>query len=103
MVLVFGAAGMCTLVDAFNKDGTPYWQLIQLDLSAPWRSALQIVAVTSVLGNLIASHNCVVRIEYGMGRAGALPRPMGWPARRLCTRYIAVIFQAVSSVAIVVG
>src|SRR3984893_14613351 len=103
MVLGFGAAGMGTLVDAFNKDGTPYWQLIQLDLSAPWRSALQIVAVTSVLGNLIASHNCVVRIEYGMGRAGAFPRPMGWTARRFGTPYVAIIFQTVCSVAIVVG
>ncbi len=103
MVLGFGSAGMGNLITAFNKDGTPYWQLIQLDLSTPWRDALQIVAVTSVLGNLIASHNCVVRIEYGMGRAGAFPKPMGWTAKRFGTPYVAIIFQTVCSIAIVIG
>ena len=33
--------------------------------------------ITSVLGNLIASHNAVVRIQYGMGRALALPAAFG--------------------------
>jgi len=103
MVLGFGANNMGALTDAFNKDGTPFWQLIQVHLSAPWRDALQIVAVTSVLGNLIASHNCVVRIEYGMGRAGAFPGPMGWTAKRLRTPYVAIIFQTICSLAIVIG
>jgi amino acid transporter len=103
MVLGFGPTGMGRLADAFNKDGTPFWQLIQLDLSPPWRAALQIVAVTSVLGNLIASHNCVVRIQYGMGRAGAFPGPLGWTSRRFATPYVAIIVQTVCSLAIVAG
>jgi amino acid transporter len=103
MVLGFGSAGMGNLTDAFAKDGTPFWQLIQLHLSAPWRTALQIVAVTSVLGNLIASHNCVVRIEYGMGRAGAFPSPLGWTMRRYGTPHVAITFQTICSIAIVIG
>ena len=103
MVLGFGPSGMGKLVDAFNKDGTPFWQLIQIHLSPGWRSALQIVAVTSVLGNLIASHNCVVRIQYGMGRARAFPSAVGWTSRRFGTPYVAIIFQTICSLAIVVG
>lgn len=103
MVLGFGASGMGHLTDAFNKDGTPYWQLIQSNIDPGWRTALQIVAVTSVLGNLIASHNCVVRIEYGMGRAGAFPGPMGWTSRRWGTPYVAIIVQTIATIGIVVG
>ncbi len=103
MVLGFGAAGTGRLTAAFNKEGTPFWDLIRMDLSPGWRDALQIVAVTSVLGNLIASHNCVVRIQYGMGRARAFPRQMGWTSARFRTPYVAIIFQTVSSLAIVIG
>jgi amino acid transporter len=103
LVLGFGANGMGHLTDAFSKDGTPYWQLIQLNISPGWRTALQIVAVTSVLGNLIASHNCVVRIEYGMGRAGAFPGPMGWTSRRFGTPFVAIIVQTVATIGIVIG
>jgi amino acid transporter len=103
MVLGYGAAGSAKLTAAFNKDGTPFWQLIGSDLSPGWRDALQIVAVTSVLGNLIASHNCVVRIQYGMGRAGAFPRQMGWTLPRFRTPYVAITFQTVCSLAIVIG
>jgi amino acid transporter len=103
MVLGFGAGGMGKLTDAFNKEGTPFWLLIQQNMSPQWRGALQIVAVTSVLGNLIASHNCVVRIQYGMGRAGAFPGPLGWTMRRFRTPYVAIIFQTVCSILIAVG
>jgi amino acid transporter len=101
MVLGFGASGMGALNSAFAKDGTPFWQLINTNLSTPWRDALQIVAVTSVLGNLIASHNCVVRIQYGMGRARAFPGPLGWTSRRFRTPYVAILVQTAGSVVII--
>jgi amino acid transporter len=93
MVLGFGSAHMDQLNDAFAKDGTPFWRLTQIHLSTPWRDALQLVAITSILGNLIASHNCVVRIEYGMGRAGAFPRVLGWTSKKFRTPYIAISMQ----------
>src|SRR3984893_4823063 len=101
MVLGFGASGMGALNSAFAKDGTPFWQLINTSLSTPWRDALQIVAVTSVLGNLIASHNCVVRIQYGMGRARDLPGPLGWTSRRFRTPHVALLVQTAGSVVII--
>src|ERR1700730_8571561 len=101
MVLGFGASGMGALNSAFAKDGTPFWQLINTSLSTPWRDALQIVAVTSVLGNLIASHNCVVRIQYGMGRARDLPGPLGWTSRRFRTPHVAILVQTAGSVVII--
>ena len=103
MVLGFGASGMGALNSAYNTAGTPFWQLIHNDMDSGWRDALQIVAITSVLGNLIASHNCVVRIQYGMGRAGAFPRQMGWTLRRYKSPYVAIIFQTISSLAVVIG
>lgn len=103
MVLGYGADGTGRLAAAFTKEGTPFWELIRINLSPGWRDALQIVAVTSVLGNLIASHNCVVRIQYGMGRAGAFPRQMGWTSPRFRTPYVAILFQTASSLVIVIG
>src|SRR5438309_3170958 len=101
MVIGFGSAHMAQLNAAFAKDGTPFWQLIQINLSTPWRAALQLVAVTSILGNLIASHNCVVRIEYGMGRARAFPSPLGWTHERFHTPYVAIIMQTGLSLLVV--
>ena len=103
MVVGYGANGMGRLSSAFSKEGTPFWDLIRIHLSTGWRDALQIVAVTSVLGNLIASHNCVVRIQYGMGRAGAFPTQMGWTLPRFRTPYVAIVFQSACSLAIVIG
>lgn len=101
MVVGFGSSGMGALGDAFAKDGTPWWELIRrLGLSRGWREALQIVTVISILGNTIASHNAVVRIEYGMGRAGALPKPLGWTLRQHRTPYVAIWIQSGLSVAI---
>jgi amino acid transporter len=103
MVIGFGATGMGQLETAFSNDGTPFWQLIHTYLSSGWRDALQIVAVTSVLGNLIASHNCVVRIQYGMGRAGAFPKQMGYTLPSSRSPYVAIVFQTICSLAIVIG
>src|SRR5712692_3013846 len=100
MVLGFGAGGMGALTAAFAKDGTPYWQLIHTHLSNGWRDMLQLVTVVSILGNTIASHNAVVRIEYGMGRAGALPRVLGWTHPRLKTPWVAIFVQTGLSLAI---
>ena len=100
MVLGFGASGMGALNDAFAKDGTPWWELTRIHLSSGWRDALQIVTVVSILGNTIASHNAVVRIQYGMGRAKALPHVLGWTHRRFKTPYVAIFFQTSVSLAI---
>jgi amino acid transporter len=100
MVLGFGEAGMTRLNDAFGEEGTPWWDLTRVHLSEGWRDALQIVTVVSILGNLIASHNAVVRIQYGMGRAGALPRPLGWTHRTYKTPYVAIGVQTGLSLAL---
>jgi len=100
MVIGFGAAGMGALNDAFGADGTPYWKLIDMHLSNGWRDMLQLVTVVSILGNTIASHNAVVRIEYGMGRARALPSALGWTHRKFKTPYVAILVQTGLSLAI---
>ncbi|HEV2953703.1 MAG TPA: APC family permease, partial [Candidatus Dormibacteraeota bacterium] len=102
MVVAFGVTGMTALGTANTTDGTPFWSMIHTYLSSPWRDALQVVAVTSVLGNLIASHNCIVRIQYGMGRARALPGPLGWTNARYKTPVVAIVFQTCASILIVV-
>jgi amino acid transporter len=61
---------------------------------------LQLVTVVSILGNTIASHNAVVRIQYGMGRARALPSPLGWTHRKFKTPYVAILVQTGLSLAI---
>lgn len=100
MVLGFGASGMERLGAAFANDGTPWWELTRIHLNSGWRDALQLVTVVSILGNTIASHNAVVRIQYGMGRAGALPRPLGWTLPRFRTPYVAIAIQSGLSLAI---
>ena len=62
-----------------------------------WRDALSLVIMTSVLGNMIASHNAVVRIQYGMGRAKALPSAFGRTGARQ-TPYFAICVQIAVSV-----
>ncbi|HUY25748.1 MAG TPA: APC family permease [Candidatus Saccharimonadales bacterium] len=94
MVLGFGSSGMGELAAAFAKQGTPWWELIRMHLSNGWRLALGFAAVVSILGNTIASHNAVVRIQYGMGRAHALPTPLSWTLRRYRTPYIAIGVQS---------
>jgi amino acid transporter len=100
MVIGFGEAGIGRLNDAFAEEGTPWWELTRVHLSEGWRDALQLVTVVSILGNLIASHNAVVRIQYGMGRARALPGPLGWTHRRFRTPYVAICLQTGLSLAI---
>ena len=100
LVLAFGATGMGALNDAFGADGTPYWSMIHTHLSNGWRDMLQLVTVISILGNTIASHNAVVRIQYGMGRARALPSPLGWTHRKFKTPYVAILVQTGLSLAI---
>jgi amino acid transporter len=78
MVSAFGSHGMTALANANSADGTPWWAALhRVGLGTGWRDALSLVIITSVLGNLIASHNAVVRIQYGMGRARALPAAFG--------------------------
>jgi amino acid transporter len=98
MVSAFGIHGITALTNANNADGTPWWAAFhRVGLGSGWRDALSLVIMTSVLGNTIASHNAVVRIQYGMGRAKALPSAFGWTGARQ-TPYFAISVQIVVSV-----
>lgn len=94
MVSAFGLHGMSALATATSSSaGTPWWAAFsRVGLGSGWRDALSLVIITSVLGNTIASHNCVVRIQYGMGRANALPSAFGRTSSRQ-TPYFAICFQ----------
>jgi amino acid transporter len=100
LVLGFGEDGIDRLNELFASEGTPWFDLVRRELGSTWVDLLQLTIVVSILSNTIASHNSVVRIQYGMGRAGALPRQLGWtlPDRR--TPYVAIAIQTAISVAI---
>lgn len=100
MVSAFGSHGMAALASATSAEGTPWWAALQrVGLGSGWRDALSLVIITSVLGNLIASHNAVVRIQYGMGRAGALPAAFGRTGSRQ-TPVFAICVQIAVSLAV---
>ncbi|MEA2443099.1 MAG: hypothetical protein QOJ12_391 [Thermoleophilales bacterium] len=100
MVIGFGKGGIGQLNDLFASQGTPWFQLVRDKIGGGWVDVLEILIVLSILSNTIASTNSVVRIQYGMGRAGALPRQLGWtlPTRR--TPYVAIAFTLTVSLAI---
>lgn len=100
LVLGFGEAGIDSLNDLFASEGTPWFELVRSDLGATWVDLLQLTIVVSILSNTIASHNSVVRIQYGMGRARALPRQLGWTLPDRKTPYVAIGLQSGVSVAI---
>jgi amino acid transporter len=98
MVSAFGLHGIGALTSANAADGTPWWAALRrVGLGNGWRDALSLVIMTSVLGNTIASHNAVVRIQYGMGRAKALPSAFGRTGTRQ-TPYFAISVQIAISV-----
>jgi amino acid transporter len=100
MVNAFGSHGMGALAAANTADGTPWWAALhRVGLGNGWRDALSLVIMTSLLGNLIASHNAVVRIQYGMGRAKALPEAFGRTGKRQ-TPYFAIFVQMAVSMVI---
>src|SRR5205085_1538137 len=92
LVLGFGSAGIGRLNSLFTSVGTPWFDLVKHRIGTGWVDVLEVLIVFSILSNTIASTNSVVRIQYGMGRARALPRPLGWtlPTRR--TPYVAIGF-----------
>jgi amino acid transporter len=100
LVSAFGVHGIAALTSANAADGTPWWQALRrVGLGPGWRDALSLVIMTSVLGNTIASHNAVVRIQYGMGRARALPAAFGRTGARQ-TPYFAISVQIAVSVVV---
>lgn len=103
MVLGFGPNGMDALGAAFGEEGTPWWELTRIHLNDGWRTALQLVTIVSILANTIASHNAVVRIEYGMGRARALPKFLGWTHRRYRTPVMAIAVQSGLALLVTLG
>lgn len=82
---------------------TPWWALVQQRLGHGWAQALAISAIISILGNVIASFNAVVRLEYGMGRAKALPRLLARTLAKARTPYVAILLQASLSFLIAFG
>ena len=100
LVLGFGEAGIDRLNELFGTEGTPWFELVRTDLGGGWVDVLQIMIVFSILSNTIASHNSVVRIQYGMGRARALPRQLGWTLAGPRTPYVAIIAQTAIALAI---
>ena len=90
MILGFGSHGIGRLNDLVASQGTPWFALVKSRIGQGWVDVLEVLIVLSILSNTIASTNSVVRIQYGMGRARALPRQLGWtlPGRR--TPYVAI-------------
>jgi amino acid transporter len=100
LVLGFGEGGIERLNELFASEGTPWFELVRSDLGGTWVDILEIMIVFSILSNTIASHNSVVRIQYGMGRARALPRQLGWTLAGPRTPYVAIIAQTAIALAI---
>jgi len=100
MIIGFGANGMGRLGDLVASQGTPWFSLVKSRIGQGWVDVLEVLIVLSILSNTIASTNSVVRIQYGMGRAHALPRQLGWtlPGRR--TPYVAIAVTMTMSLAI---
>jgi amino acid transporter len=100
LVLGFGQNGIGRLNDLFMSQGTPWFELVRRRIGNGWVDVLEVLIVLSILSNTIASTNSVVRLQYGMGRAGALPRPIGWtlPSRR--TPYVAIALTMAAGLAI---
>ena len=100
LVLGFGESGISRLNDLFGSEGTPWFALVQEQIGSGWVDVLLVMIVLSILSNTIASHNAVVRIQYGMGRARALPKQLGYTHPRRRTPYVAILAQMTLSVAI---
>jgi amino acid transporter len=100
MILGFGRNGIGRLNDLVASQGTPWFALVKARIGQAWVDILEVLIVLSILSNTIASTNSVVRIQYGMGRARALPRQLGWtlPTRR--TPYVAIGVTMTLSLAI---
>jgi amino acid transporter len=100
LVLGFGQSGIGRLNDLFASQGTPWFDLVKRRIGKGWVDVLEILIVFSILSNTIASTNSVVRIQYGMGRARALPRQLGWtlPGRR--TPHVAITLTIATGLAI---
>jgi len=100
LVLGFGEGGIARLNELFGTEGTPWFALVREVIGSGWVDVLLVMIVLSILSNTIASHNAVVRIQYGMGRAHALPKQLGYTHPRLRTPHVAILVQMSLSVAI---
>jgi amino acid transporter len=79
------------------------WVILASRYLGTWGRVLVYVAgTTSILGVWIAIHNSVIRIAYGMGRSGVLPRQLGRTHRRFRTPWVAILVEEAIAVAIVV-
>ena len=100
LVLGFGERGMVRLGDLLASEGTPWFALVRERIGSGWVDVLQVMIVFSILSNTIASTNSVTGIQYGMGRAHALPRQFGWTRARERTPYVAIVVTTAVAVAI---
>jgi amino acid transporter len=100
LVLGFGSNGIGRLNDLFSSEGTPWFDLVRRRVGEGWVDVLEVLIVFSILSNTIASTNSVVRIQYGMGRARALPRQLGWTLPNRRTPYVSIILTLGISLAV---
>jgi amino acid transporter len=100
LIIGFGSAGVGRLTDLIGSEGTPWFALVKSRIGTGWVDVLEVLIVFSILSNTIASTNSVVRIQYGMGRARALPRQLSWtlPTRR--TPYVSIAVTIAMGLAI---
>ena len=100
LVLGFGEGGIAASTSCSQAKGRRGSRSCGSGIGSGWVDVLLVMIVLSILSNTIASHNAVVRIQYGMGRAHALPKQLGYTHPRLRTPHVAILAQMTLSVAI---
>jgi amino acid transporter len=100
MIIGFGSHGIGRLNDLVASQGTPWFALVKSRIGQGWVDVLEVLIVLSILSNTIASTNSVVRIQYGMGRAGGLPRQLGWTLPNRRTPHVAIGVSMITGLAI---
>jgi amino acid transporter len=100
LVLGFGLGGIDRLNELVGEEGTPWFALVRERVGDGWTDVLQVAVVFSIFSNLLASTNSVARIQYGMGRARALPAALGRTLPGPRTPHVALLLQTALTVVI---
>lgn len=80
------------------QSGQPWTVIAEDYLGWPGKILVYIAGVSGILGVWIAIHNAVVRVMYGMGRSGVLPKALNWTHPRFRTPWVAIICEEVIAV-----